>query len=385
MSRPVLHTSLCNLLDIEYPVMLAGMSSGWAAPDQDPTPPPLVAAVSNAGGLGVMGASGFIPDMLRDRIHQVRSLTTKPFGVDLLLPASLAEVGETRSAVRRQLHQDHPRHVEFVSDLVRQFGLPEVSIETEAMLSPSHIRNQVEVLLEEEVPVFAAGLGDPAWVVPQAREQGMKVIGLVGSVRNALRHVKAGVDVIVAQGYEAGGHTGRIANFPLIPQVVDAVKPIPVVAAGGIADGRGVGAALALGAVGVWVGTAFLRAEESAIPREHTDQILAGTSSDFVVTRSYTGKTARDYHNEVIDAWDRSGLEPLPMPLQRVLMEDFVVAAVQAGRYELINNPAGQIGGMLKERKSAAAIMEDLVQGAVDVLQGLQASIDPALEGSPRA
>ena len=370
MAKPALHTSICDLLGVEYPIMLAGMGGRGTA-----TPPPLVAAVSNAGGFGVMGGSGLSPERIRSNIREIRSLTSKPFGVDLLLPASLAEADETRSEVRQRLRRDYPKHVEFVRSLVKEFDLPDVSVDNEFVLTPKQIEEQVHVVLEEKVPVFAAALGDPSWVVPLAREQGIIVMGLVGSVRHAIRQVDAGVDVVVAQGHEAGGHTGRIANFPLIPQVVDAIAPVPVVAAGGIADGRGVAAALALGAVGAWVGTAFLAAEESEIPAAHQEQILIGRSEDFVVTRSYTGKTARDYKNVVIDAWGRSGLDPLPMPLQEVLVEDFVKAAEQAGRYDLTNNPAGQIGGMLKERKPAAQIMDELVRGAVDVLESLQHSI----------
>ena len=128
------------------------------------------------------------------------------------------------------------------------------------------------------------------------------------------------------------------------------------------------------------MGTAFLVAQESAIPEQHQDAILSGATEDFVVTRAYTGKTARDYKNVVIEAWDNSGLDPLPMPLQGVLMEDFVAAAAQAGRPDLINNPAGQIGGMLSERKPASRIMEDLVHGAVEVLRGLQSSVVPRNE-----
>ena len=377
MAEQVLRSSLCDLLGIEYPIILAGMGSKGKA-----TPPRLVAAVSNASGLGVMGGSGLSAQEIRQRIGEIRSLTDKPFGVDLLLPASLAQVEESRTAVRQRLLREYPKHVEFVRSLMQDFSLPDVYLEDEVILSPRLIEEQVQVVLDENVPVFAAGLGDPSWVVPLAREKGITVIGLVGSVSNAVRQVRAGVDIIVAQGYEAGGHTGRIANFPLIPQVVDEVSPIPVVAAGGIADGRGVAAALALGAVGVWLGTAFLVAEECDIHDAHKEQILSGSSQEFVVTRAYTGKTARDYKNVIIDAWDRSGLDPMPMPLQGVLMDEFMSAAEQVGRYDLINNPAGQIGGMLKERKPAAQIMDELVREAVEALRGLQDNV--ALTVAPK-
>ena len=368
MERPVLRTALCDLLGIDYPICLAGMGGRGNA-----TPPALVAAVSNAGGLGVMGGAGLAPEEIRVRIREVRSLTDKPFGVDLLLPASMAEVVDTRAGIRQQLRREYPKHVEFVRSLTREFDLPEAEASDDTVLSPGKIREQVQVVLDEKVPVFAAALGDPSWVVPEARALDITVMGLAGTVRHAVRQVKAGVDVVIAQGYEAGGHTGRIANFPLIPQVVDEVKPVPVVAAGGIADGRGVAAALALGALGVWIGTAFLVAQESLIPDQHQQEILGGNTHDFIVTRAYTGKTARDYRNVVIEAWESSGLDPLPMPLQQVLMEDFVEAATLAERHDLTNNPAGQIGGMLKESKPAVRIMEDLVQGALEVISEFQA------------
>ena len=377
MERPVLRTGLCDLLGIDYPICLAGMGGRGNA-----TPPGLVAAVSNAGGLGVMGGAGLAPEELRARIREIRSLTDKPFGVDLLLPASMAEVVDTRDGIRQQLQLEYPRHVEFVRSLTREFDLPEAQAKDDTVLSPGKIREQVQVVLDEKVPVFAAALGDPSWVVPEARALDITIMGLAGTVRHAVRQVQAGVDIVVAQGYEAGGHTGRIANFPLIPQVVDEVKPIPVVAAGGIADGRGVAAALALGAVGVWVGTAFLVAEESLIPDRHQQEILDGSTQDFIVTRAYTGKTARDYKNVVIEAWENSGLDPLPMPLQQVLMEDFVEAATLAERHDLTNNPAGQIGGMLKESKPAARIMEDLVQGALEVIKGFK-GLAPDGSGGP--
>ena len=226
MANPVLKTSLCDYLEIEYPICLAGMGGRW-------TPPELVAAVSNAGGLGVMGGSGIQVDELRQRIRKVRDLTDKPFGVDLLLPVVTGSVerdsrqGQQESevdAVRRQ----YPRHAEFVDTLMAEFGLDRVEPppppkETGIALA----RSQVDMILEEDVDVFAAALGDPGWMVPQAHAKGVKVMGLAGSVRNAQRQTAAGVDIVVAQGTEAGGHTGRVATMPLVPQIVDAVSPKP--------------------------------------------------------------------------------------------------------------------------------------------------------------
>jgi NAD(P)H-dependent flavin oxidoreductase YrpB (nitropropane dioxygenase family) len=232
-------------------------------------------------------------------------------------------------------------------------------------------KEQVAVVLEERVPLLAAALGDPAGVVAQAHAVGTRVLGMAGSVLNALRQKQAGVDIIVSQGAEAGGHTGRISTFPLLPAVVDATAPSPVVAAGGIADGRGVVAALALGAVGAWIGTAFLAAEEAAVPQAHWNQLQAGKAEDFTVSRVYTGKTARSFANEVKRAWDESGLAPLPMPLQSVLMKPFEDAAIAAGRWELVVNNAGQVGGSLREKRPAREILQDIVSQASELLREL--------------
>lgn len=365
MTKGPLHTSLCDDLGIQHPIILAGMGMKGRA-----TPPALVAAVSEAGGLGVLGGSGLDGDAIRRAIRRVRDLTGRPFGVDLLLPASMAEAMPDRAEMRLRIRRDHPRHWEFVQSLREKFNLPPAEARG-GVMSPAFIRGQVDACLEERVPVFAAALGDPSWVVPLARPIGMKVMGLVGNVRNARRQVQAGVDYVIAQGHEAGGHTGKIANFALIPQVVDAVSPAPVLAAGAIADGRGVAAALALGAVGAWVGTAFLLADECEIHAGHKAQIIRSGSEDFVVSRTYTGKTARVYRNEVVAAWDASGLSPLPMPLQGVLMDDFVAAAEEAGRAELTNNPVGQIGGMLTRTRPARDILRSMVDDAAAVLDHL--------------
>ncbi len=225
--------------------------------------------------------------------------------------------------------------------LVEKFGLKPVTLRTGGVMSPEFIRRQVDVCLEERIAVFAAGLGDPGWVVPLAHQAGMKVMGLVGNVRNAKRQVQSGVDYVIAQGYEAGGHTGTIANFPLIPMVVDAVsagaghrgrrhrrRPH---AAGGPRARRG----RRLGRHRFPAG----RGIPDSIPG-HQDEIIRGAAEDFVITRAYTGKTARDYRNDVIKAWDESGLRALPMPLQGVLMDD-LIAVGRGGRAPRTDQQSG--------------------------------------------
>ena len=363
-----LHTPLCDRLGIRHPILLAGMGGMWG----QVVPPALVAAVSNAGGLGVTGLTDVEPEEIRRRIRQIRELTDRPFGIDLLLPASMDEAEpESVETVWARIEREHPEHVAFTRRLMAEFDLRPASPGRDWFMSPAIIRAQVQAVLEEKVPLFAAALGEPGWVVPLARKTGTLVLGLAGSARHAARQKAAGVDLIVAQGAEAGGHTGTVGTMVLVPEVVDAVAPTPVLAAGGIVDGRGIAAALALGAQGVWLGTAFLLAAESGLYPEHKQQIIGARSEDFVVTRAFTGKTARDVKNPVIDRWERSGLSPLPMPLQWVLWRELRAAALAAGRHDLLNNPAGQGGGRLHQIRPARAIVEDLVRGTVEALDRL--------------
>jgi NAD(P)H-dependent flavin oxidoreductase YrpB (nitropropane dioxygenase family) len=372
MKHPVLRTKLCEMLGVEYPILLAGMGSFGAC-----TPPALVAAVSEAGGMGVFGGTGLTPDELRDNIREIRKLTGRPIGVDLLLPEKVAETKSSRrSDVREQIRTTYPQQWEFVLSLKRTYGLPDEHVEDEyGVITPEAQMRLGEIALEEKVELFAAALGTPGWLVPRAHAQGMKVLGLAGNARHGIRQKAAGVDLVVATGTEAGGHTGRIATMPLIPQMVDAVAPVPVIAAGGIGDGRQVAAALNLGAVGVWVGTAFLVADECGIPGDWKDYIVGARSEDFDMYKIYTGKPMRGLKNEITAAWTEAGIDALPVPFQKVLMDDFQRAAFKAGRHDLEANPGGQVGGMVKSRQPAAKIMQDLVEGAVEAIHASIATI----------
>ncbi|MEE9198643.1 MAG: nitronate monooxygenase [Dehalococcoidia bacterium] len=372
MASRTLRTPLCDLLGIEYPIIQAGTVPGGV--------PELVTAVSNAGGLGVLGASGaYDIDGMREAIRRIRASTARPFGVDLLLPARLETVDEDLAKVKRAVAQEYPAHAALVRGIKEEFNVPDATApDYEVRYTPDFIRRQVAVVLEEQVPIFVAALGDPAWMVPDAHAQGMKVIGMAGSVRNALRQLKAGVDIVVAQGHEGGGHTGRIATMVLVPQVVDAIAPTPVVAAGGIADGRGVAAALALGAVGVWCGTAFLASEEAGITPLHRQRILEGRDQDFVVSRIFSGKPARSYKIPLIDRWNKSGLEPLPMPLQGLLQDDVLYGAEEADIQELISSSAGQSAGLVSKIRPARVILEEMVQQASDILNRLGSEVAQA-------
>jgi nitronate monooxygenase len=379
-----LRTQLCNILDIEYPIILAGMGGVCG--------PTLVAAVSNAGGLGVLGAAGLNAGQLRDWIRKTRALTSRPFGVDLLFPKlDLPPISGTFSL--SDLKAFLPAEdLAFMDGLKQEIGIPDVEIPPLEIESDflTGAQSLIDVVLEEQVPVFASGLGNPEAIVPRAHAQGMKVIGLVGNVRSARRVASAGADIIVAQGHEAGGHTGRIGTLALVPQVVDAVDPVPVVAAGGVGDGRGLVASLAMGACGVWVGTAFVLAHEACVdsPKDWVinmgvdpydldqweidhwkDRIIEASEDDTQVTRMYTGKTARYIKNRFMEAWEKTGRKPLPMPLQTLLICDAELGLRKGRMTEYISGFGGQIVGMLKERKSAEQIVDEMVDEAVRILK----------------
>jgi nitronate monooxygenase len=376
MARPVLRTSLCDMLGIEYPVILAGMgpvAGGIAGPVATSE---LVAAVSNAGGLGVLGGAGYSPERLREEINKVRSMTNKPFGVDLLLPSNFMGGAASGGEMPRD-----PRELIPAATLAGLRKMTEdLGVEWKEMprqpepATPARrpgggmSDGQMEVVIEEKIPVFASGLGNPAPWVDRLHANGTKILSLVGNVKNAKRVADAGADVVVAQGTEAGGHTGRIATLALVPQVIDAVSPTPVIAAGGIADGRGIAAALAMGAIGVWCGTVFLVSEEANQPETQKQRILAATEEDTRVTRLYSGKTMRNITNPLIEAWDASGLQALPMGLQGLLIQDLVYSVRQAGREDLLMNAAGQASGMLNRVRPAAEILHDMVAGAAEIL-----------------
>lgn len=367
----MVHTRLCDLLEISTPILQAGMGAAKGSP----TTPALVAAVSNAGGLGCLGATGLTPSEISDAIIEIRRLTDRQFAVGLLLPASLADADVPRASIRAELQRDHPDHWRLIDQLCEAHGIERLEHPAHWSVSPSYVKEQADAVIDGGVRVLAAGLGLPPAVAQRAHDHNMVVMALGGSVRNAERLVAAGADIVIAQGHEAGGHTGTIANFPLIPQVVDAIAPVPVVAAGGIADGRGLAAALALGAVGAWCGTAFLFAEEANIDPAHLEQLRKARSEQLVVSRVYTGKPARIHTTSVLAEVAASGLDPLPMPHQFVLFDDFVWSAQQAGRADVVNNPSGQIAGMLTTVRPAqdiVAAMDTEADATIERMKGMQ-------------
>jgi NAD(P)H-dependent flavin oxidoreductase YrpB (nitropropane dioxygenase family) len=363
----MLYTELCDMLGIEYPILLAGM--GGIAGEGHAAQPKLVAAISNAGGMGVLGATGLPLGELRAEIREIKSLTNKPFGVDVLLPEGIGESPPPDMSLAELKKKFVPQpYIDFTEKIAAEYGVALTEAKSDMVMSEEHSKKQIQVMLDEGVSVYCAGLGIPSWVVPMAHEGGMKVLGLAGNVRGALRHRNAGADFIVAQGHEAGGHTGRIGTLALVPQVVDAVAPTPVIAAGGIGDGRGIVATMALGAMGVWVGTAFLFAEEASVIEIHRKMMAEATEEDTRISRVWSGKTLRQVKNPIQEAFDNSGLKPLPMIIQVLLMTDLITSLAKAGRHDLLCSPTGQIVGMLKDKRPAKQIFDTMVNEAVQLL-----------------
>jgi enoyl-[acyl-carrier protein] reductase II len=319
-----MRTRLTELLKIDHPVMLAGM--GGVSYHQ------VVAAVSEAGGFGCLGASTMGHEEMVGEIEKVRGLTDKPFGVDLLTAA------------------------------------------------PQDLQAKVQDIIDGGASVFVAGLGIPAEVVAQCHEQDVIVINMCGKVSHAVRAVEAGCDVVVAQGTEAGGHTGQVATMALVPQVVDAVgAQVPVVAAGGLFDGRGLAAALALGADGIWVGTRFIATPEARAVAGYKDRLLASAEDATTITRAYTGKTCRVIRNGYTDEFAASGGTPEPFPGQVLksmgdganhLGCDSDEPGVDPDREFM---PAGQGVGAIGALVPAAELVEQMVREAERTIERVAA------------
>ena len=377
MSRPTLTTELCDKIGIEYPIISAGMGPVAGTGDAVATGE-LAAAVSNAGGLGVIGGVSYSPDALRAEIQKVKSLTDKPFGVDLLLSPNFL-VPRKKGAKTPQmppverLPQEHRDAVRAIAEEleIQWKEAPSIDALSSGNWVPegkSWAGSQIEVVLEEEVPVFASGLGTPAPFADALKANGTTILSLVGNVRAASQVAEGGADYVVAQGTEAGGHTGRIGTLALLPQVMDAVSPTPVIAAGGVSSGRALAGVIAIGAVGAWCGTVFLVSEEANQPALQKQRILDAAAEDTKVTRLFSGKTMRNITNPLIEAWERSGLMALPMGMQGLLVNDLMYSVKEAGRHDLLMNAAGQTAGMLHSLRPASEILAELVDEAADEL-----------------
>jgi NAD(P)H-dependent flavin oxidoreductase YrpB (nitropropane dioxygenase family) len=333
--------------------------------------PDVVIEVCKAGGLGVLGAVRFTPPELKEALDYIEAnVGGRPYGVDVVMPAkTLAvagmEVGEMHKMLEDMIPQEHKDFVERVLD---QYGVPKLPEGTEHgrdLLSwnDTEARQQVELSLDRpDVKLIVNALGAPPKdVVDQAHEAGVKVAALVGRKDHALKQVANDVDIIVAQGTEAGGHSGEIATMVLVPEVVEAVAPRPVLAAGGIGSGRQVAAALSLGAQGVWTGSMWLNTVECGQSAVMHKKFAAATSSDAVRSRAYTGKPARQLRTAWTEAWDDpANPDPLGMPLQYMLCADAQDRIRRAEKEELMGTPIGQLVGSFAEVRTVAEVIAAL-------------------------
>ncbi|MEO3790600.1 nitronate monooxygenase family protein [Nonomuraea sp. B10E15] len=339
----------------------------------------VVAAVSRAGGMGVLGALYFTPEELEVELKWIDDhVDGRPYGVDVVMPASYEGADFAPDELVGRLQSMIPDgHRAFVENLLSRHGVPALSSDADpgrVLLgwTDATARPQVEVALRHPIALLANALGPPpADVVDLAHARGVKVAALASTPRHALKQVEVGVDVVVAQGTEAGGHTGEISTMVLIPQVVDAVD-VPVLAAGGIGNGRQMAAGMALGAEGVWTGSLWLTVEEADTPEMAKRRILAATSRDTVRSRSWTGKPARLLRNEWTEAWEsEESPGTLPMPLQFMLVSDALRRIGRSDVSELATFPAGQIIGVTNQVRSTKDVVFGLVEEYGEALERL--------------
>jgi enoyl-[acyl-carrier protein] reductase II len=321
-----LKTKLTELLKVDHPIMLAGMGGVSYAE--------LCAAMCNAGGYGVLGMAGTGPDFIKGQMKRVRELTDKPFGVDLLAA------------------------------------------------SPESLEESVDVIIKGGADSFVAGLGVPMPIMKRLKDAGVKVMVVGGAVKHAIKAEQAGCDAVILQGGEGGGHTGLVGTMPLVAQAVEAVK-IPVIAAGGIYDGRGLAAALALGACGVWMGTRFIASDEAHAANMYKQAIIGAGDTDTTRTRCYSGKPMRCRTNEYINDWETRPEDIKPFPFQAIHSSQTGVIGGIGGivdEAKLDTDTScfamGQSAGGVHEVKPVAGIVNDIMrdaEAAIDRLSGLKA------------
>ena len=365
-----MYTELCERAGIRYPIFAFSHCRD------------VVAAVSLAGGMGVLGTTRFSPEQLERELAWLdRKLDGKPYGVDLIF-AGGPEAGE-----RSELPEGHRR---FVSSLIERFGIPPSSgnaleqhgVGRNLVMSAQHAREICEVALRHPVRLLASALGPaPQDIAALAKAKGMLIAGLVGRVQHVRRHVAGGSDLIVATGTEAGGHCGEIGVMTLVPQIVRAADGLPVLAAGGIATGEQIAACLALGAQGVWTGSLWLTTVESDVDPVVKRKLLAAGSENAVRTTSMTGKPSRVLDNAWVRAWQEPGAPaPLPAPWQGMLNEGALVGAYERRMEDLMGTPVGQGIGLMRYEESVRDVFRRLLEEYGNAAERSQVLFERSLE-----
>ena len=371
-----MRTPICDRLGIEFPIFAFSHCRD------------VVAAVSRAGGYGVLGALAYSPDQLEIELSWIEdNIDGKPYGVDIVMPAKYVGKGGGAEASVDSLDALIPdEHKQFVDELLEEHHVPalpddmsDVTPKAAGLNVDAEGPGQVEVSLAHDATMLVNALGPPPPdVIKQAHEKGILVGGLVGSRQHAERQVAMGVDVIVAQGTEAGGHCGEISTMVIVPEVVDAVGPdVPVLAAGGIGSGRQMAAAMALGAQGAWTGSIWLTVAEADTQPLVVENLLEANSRDTVRSRAMTGKPARLLKSAWTEAWAREDTpEPLPMPLQGLLFNTAGRRITRAGNKELSGFPVGQIVGRMNQVRPSRDVIFDMVEEYIETVQRMAAALD---------
>src|SRR5438309_7732722 len=362
-------TRICDQFGIEFPIFAFSHCRD------------VVAAVSRAGGMGVLGALAFTPEQLEEELTWIdEHVDGKPYGVDVVMPAAYAgaDISDPDQLLQQLESMIPEEHRRFVEGVLEQHGVPPLpdGEQVRELLgwTDATARPQVDIALSHPICLLANALGPPPKdIVEQAHRRGVKVAALVGKVEQALAQMEVGVDVIVAQGTEAAGHTGEVSSLVLWPDVVDAVHPRPVLAAGGIGTGRQMAAGLAVGCQGAWTGSTWLTVEEADVPDIVRRKLFAAGSRDTVRTRAWTGKPARLLRTAWTDAWDDpANPKPLQMPLQFFLTAEATHRIFRAENEELIGMPVGQIVSRMNELRKTEDVVRDMVRECEETLEHLR-------------
>ncbi len=366
-----MQTELCKKLGIEYPIFAFTHCRD------------VVVAVSKAGGIGVLGAVGFTPEKLKEELDWIDAhIGDKPYGVDIVIPQKYEGMGDMDPAhLEEQLMKMVPQeHIEFAQKLLAEHGVPEWPDGTKSMGLLGWTEATATPLIEEALTrpqcrLIANALGTPpADKIKMIKDSGRLVGALCGRVKQAVAHKEAGLDFIIAQGGEGGGHTGDVGSMVLWPQIIEAVAPVPVLAAGGIGNGRQMLAAMAMGAAGVWTGSLWLTVEEAHAEPAQKQSYLRATSEDTVRSRSWTGKPCRMLKNDWTDAWENpENPKPLGMPMQGLVTGDAIrrtaTYAGVADCQKVAFNPVGQVVGQINEVESCRGVIFRLIN---EYLEGLE-------------